>query len=229
MRAAAAAEFGYFLFLQSGLIHLFPSFLCSYLLPSSSVNLISLSPFLMTLVSIPCLSWKSAVYSLCFGHILHSYSIYHLYGAFVILFFSIVIVTMTEELSLRYGLIFGRYAFTLTFGERLTEHFPLLALACWICLIYPNILLTNLIMNGFSYQLPSVSRILPSTLLGATLLTYFDIVSEPIHAHYGHKLWHHAAFIDPFTPLTSYIPQPDWIFEPNQPYQEFYFNIPFQV
>jgi uncharacterized membrane protein len=208
----------YFLFLESGLVHLLPPLLAHHL-PPSLIDWIS---------SIPCLPWRYAVAILCLGHFFHSLPRFQLKRTLLFFFLSSLVVTFTEELSLRYGLIFGSYSFTATFGYKFTSHFPLLALGCWGCLLYPNMLLINLIFHGQPLALPARAQIPQFAFLGAVTLTLFDVISEPIHVLYGHRLWDHAAFVDPISPLDSFVSQPDWIFTPHQPHHSYY-GIPLQV
>jgi uncharacterized membrane protein len=209
----------YFLFLESGLVHLLPPLLAHHLSPI----------FISWLASIPCLSWPHAVAVLCVGHFSHSLSRFQFNGTLLFFALSSLLVTFTEELSLRSGLVFGTYSFTSTFGYKFTSHFPLLALGCWGCLLYPNLLLTNLILNGQPLAPFSKAQIPQFAFLGAVTLTLFDVIAEPVHVTFGHRLWSHAAFVDPVTPLETYLPQPDWVFAPHQPGQASYFGIPLQV
>jgi sensor histidine kinase YesM len=64
----------YFLFLQSGLVHLLPPLLSSYLSPE----------IIYFISSLPSLSWEYAVYALCIGHFFHCLSSYHLSRTLII-------------------------------------------------------------------------------------------------------------------------------------------------
>jgi uncharacterized membrane protein len=173
--------------------------------------------------------WAFSVYALFFAHIAHAAVSFGL--KYTLFFFSLsfLVICLLEESSLRYdGLIFGRYSFTQNMGTRITPHLPLLVPICWVSLIYPTFLLTNLIHNGYPTSMPPREDVLKCAMKGALLLTAFDLVSEPIHVKYGHLLWQHAAFVDPLTPLLTYSSTNDWHFDAGQPFDQ-YFGIPLQV
>lgn len=203
----------YSIFIFSGLAHL----ICAYTHNSCS-NIGYLIP-----------SWEMSVFALVTAHFLHSVHCWG--GSYSIFFFSFsfMIIIIMEETSLSYdGIIFGKYTFSNEMGSRITPNLPLLVPMCWISLIYPTFLLTNVLIRGQPLVMPEPKNVFGSAILGSILLTAFDLVSEPIHTLYGHALWHHAAFVDSRTPLDTYQLLIDWKFEPNQAFQ-YYYDIPVQV
>lgn len=176
-------------------------------------------------------SWTFSVYALIVAHAAHAVHVFGWQFASFFFTYSFLVICLMEEASLRYdGIIFGRYNFTLAMGARITPNLPFLVPVCWISLIYPTFLMSNLIMRGHPLSMPRarLADVLSSALAAALMLTAFDVVSEPAHTLYGHNLWYHAAFVDSTSPLQSYSGANDWAFEPGQ-YLDGYFGIPLQV
>lgn len=161
----------------------------------------------------PHVPWKYSILSL-FGGVyfdnLHNYG--SSFNVFMVV--SCICILFIEDCALETGFIFGQYSFTDHFGYRITPRLPLLVIVLWQSLLFPAFSLSYFIINNFmqpkgGYGKQLVLQIL-QIILASLLITGFDIISEPIAVLYGHRLWHHAAYIS--NSCDSYTPQPDWVF-----------------
>lgn len=194
-------------------------------------------------------TWEVGVWMLALANVVHQCLFYGCGVGLRCIWVGLAVVALFEEIGLRSGLVFGRYAFSPEFDERwrISQHIPLIVLALWTCLLYPSMLLGNKTISGNIFNIPSgassssdctaehknaTSRIsnsvLYSALVACVLVTWFDIVSEPTAVVTGHRVWKYyatKAFLEDKPP---YMPQPDWGFEKGQ-LLSFHSGVPMQV
>ena len=202
-------------------IPIFVTILCYSVYIVSGLQLLILS-FVRNKKSNPVVSWLTSVILLAVGNVCNAISIFG-YGIIFHFLRALCLVFVFEEFGLRYGVVFGRYEFTDSLGPRVSERLPALVLVLWTCLLYPSILLGTAIFTGSpTGTIPKNRRILFSSIT-AVVVVMFDVVSEPVGVLFGHKIWHHAAFIN--ADCTTYTGVADWVYPINQPLSS-YFGIP---
>jgi len=160
----------------------------------------------------PRIPWKYSMLSLFGGVYCDNRCRYgSSFNGFVVL--SCVCILLIEDYALKTGTIFGHYAFTDHLGYRVTPRLPLLVIVLWQALLFPAFSLSHFIVNNFLPSARSAStfyKLILQIVLASTIITGFDVISEPIAVLYGHQVWHHAAFIN--NNCDSYVPQPDWVY-----------------
>ena len=102
---------------------------------------------------------------------------------------SLAIVYVLEEIGVHTGIVFGRYYFTPLMGPKL-DVIPIAIFCGWIGLIYIAWVVTNLLIDGS----PIPTRHTPSmiifrALVGALVITTFDINADPIGVANGWWVW----------------------------------------
>ncbi len=173
-------------------------------------------------------SWKYSIYALFCGVYFDNL---HYYGSSFNLFIiiSCVSILFIEDYALKSGFIFGNYAFNDNFGFRITPRLPFLVIILWQSLLFPSFSLSYYIVNNFVRSV-GYSKTILQILLASTLITGFDVISEPIAVLYGHQLWHHTAFVD--QKCDSYTPRPDWLYSASVSIDHssyyYYYGIPLQ-
>ena len=97
-------------------------------------------------------------------------------------FFAITTVTscIFEEIGVVTGLVYGPYHYTSTLGPRLGA-VPVLIPLAWFMLVYPSYVVANLIVDGWPVGTPGGrGHLVRLTLLGALVMTAWDLVVDPI-------------------------------------------------
>ena len=146
----------------------------------------------------PMVSWSTSVTLLVIGNILNGIL---LCGPRILLLFvrSLFVVFVAEEFGLCYGVVFGKYEFTDSLGERVTGRLPYIVLMLWQCFLYPSIILSYILLSRqqrvvdyITYELVVLYKRHKNPLIlavvAAGIVVMFDVVSEPIGVLYGHKV-----------------------------------------
>ncbi len=101
----------------------------------------------------------------------------------------IIIAYVLEEIGVHTGIIYGRYYFTSMMGPKL-DVIPVALVCLWVLLLYIAFTMTNLILDGTPYlQKFSVGRIFFGAVVGALLVTTFDLNADPFAAANGWWVW----------------------------------------
>jgi putative membrane protein len=102
---------------------------------------------------------------------------------------SAVISWCFEELGVLTGVIYGNYYYTDMLGFKLGE-VPIMIPLAWFMMIYPSYIIANLIAEGevATYD-RSLSMIFKLSLLGAMVMTAWDLLIDPVLSGPAYRAW----------------------------------------
>lgn len=121
--------------------------------------------------------------------ILHAMKMLGLKPALRMVVVSIVIAYVLEEIGVHTGMIFGRYYFTPLMGPKL-DVIPIAIFCGWVALIYISWVVTNLLIDGSPLPTSHTTyMIIFKAIVGALVITTFDLVADPIGAKNGWWVW----------------------------------------
>lgn len=102
---------------------------------------------------------------------------------------SMVIAYVLEEIGVHTGIVFGRYYFTPLMGPKL-DVIPIVIFCGWVVLIYISWVVTNLLIDGSPMPNRHTSyMIIFKAVVGALVITTFDLIADPIGAENGWWVW----------------------------------------
>ncbi len=123
-------------------------------------------------------------------------------------FFAITVVTAWafEELGVVTGLVYGPYHYTSMLGPWIGS-VPVLIPLAWFALVYPTYVLVELIAGRWPVRAPEGrGRLVALALLGAALMTAWDVALDPILSGPVYRAWAwETGGIDVAVPAQNYL------------------------
>lgn len=100
-----------------------------------------------------------------------------------------IIAYVLEEIGVHTGIVYGRYYFTPLMGPKL-DVIPIAIVCVWASLIYIAWVVTNLLIDGSPIPTRHSPRlIILRAVVGALVVTTFDLIADPIAVANGWWVW----------------------------------------
>ncbi len=94
-----------------------------------------------------------------------------------------------EQMGVATGLIYGAYEYSEKLGVKI-GHVPMLIPLAWFMMIYPSYVISNLIVGGRAFGVSgSLVRLVWISLIGAMVMTAWDLVIDPGMSKDGFWIW----------------------------------------